>query len=811
MLLIKGGKPHIRPASTAIISPNSYCQWKDKTPFEIATTEEVRELLRRSRRQELVMSQANEILSSPISVGTPKVENVMRIKLNRLAVSEELQKQTYLQSFRSRHKKKMEGGYTQLKDRSHETYASLYDPKQSFHEQKYRELERYGYNFEEGTHGDREYEYLIPNSSRGQTQFPFSLLSENEVVKMGLSNVFDLKKQEKGSKKKNSLIMKPRRVLEASPGQKYGGPSNQQDFQTSGAKVSNVMEDIKDGKNITRGRGDEPFEKMTKDDVRIDENDMSEDTEESLDSDETNVTTRVKDEESENDEDECEKENSDDDGNEDEEEASEEDSEERSEQDSEERSGVSTKSNQVRIKMSNYDQLTDSDQDELSPGRGSVGAVGGIVEGHLSRSQKRTEGRRDNKYHQLKHGSTRCRSLPSVFPREPRYNYRHGSHLSRRNYRRPDLFPRFDPLNTHQEPDDLTTINGIINWNERFQSCIQRLRELHINVTDQERTRLYAELVHLERDFLYCSETYGKIIISEYYLPNSEKTIKPVKKLGYAGGDKYIVHNILFKLAIDSQSLFGSSDWAAAKVGGHELKGLTSYWNCNLDLSLPLMALVDYRGFRIIAMSILPITHKTIVSGSCDAGATVHASCDEMNQLLKKAAKILNLQEHVCGVSKNNTKLLNTATDLEGHIGLDGRLYIIDFSRSFPPEAPNSKFERSYLYRLLRPEFVKQYKEKLCPDAFSNFIIDDPNAELYNEKIYEATLSLVKTVIPQFSKHLDLKVTEALNNNQLKKFSITTEEAVVSTQSTFFFFFFFFFFFEIKNIAQTHFSNFFFQ
>lgn len=55
------------------------------------------------------------------------------------------------------------------------------------------------------------------------------------------------------------------------------------------------------------------------------------------------------------------------------------------------------------------------------------------------------------------------------------------------------------------------TIEGIVNWNERFQSSIQQLRELHINVTDQDRTKLYCELVHLERDFLYCSETYGKV------------------------------------------------------------------------------------------------------------------------------------------------------------------------------------------------------------------------------------------------------------------------------------------------------------
>ena len=42
--------------------------------------------------------------------------------------------------------------------------------------------------------------------------------------------------------------------------------------------------------------------------------------------------------------------------------------------------------------------------------------------------------------------------------------------------------------------------------------------------------------------------------------------IKPITDLGgQAGGDKYIVHNILFKFALDSNGLFGGSDLSAAK------------------------------------------------------------------------------------------------------------------------------------------------------------------------------------------------------------------------------------------------------
>ena len=42
--------------------------------------------------------------------------------------------------------------------------------------------------------------------------------------------------------------------------------------------------------------------------------------------------------------------------------------------------------------------------------------------------------------------------------------------------------------------------------------------------------------------------------------------IKPTVGLGgRAGGEKYMVHNILFKFALDAFGLFGGSDLSAAK------------------------------------------------------------------------------------------------------------------------------------------------------------------------------------------------------------------------------------------------------
>lgn len=48
--------------------------------------------------------------------------------------------------------------------------------------------------------------------------------------------------------------------------------------------------------------------------------------------------------------------------------------------------------------------------------------------------------------------------------------------------------------------------------------------------------------------FQHGAEQYGRIIISERYLPVKDKTIHPLDIGGVAGGDKYICRGILFKV-----------------------------------------------------------------------------------------------------------------------------------------------------------------------------------------------------------------------------------------------------------------------
>jgi hypothetical protein len=129
-----------------------------------------------------------------------------------------------------------------------------------------------------------------------------------------------------------------------------------------------------------------------------------------------------------------------------------------------------------------------------------------------------------------------------------------------------------------------------------------------------------------------------------------------------------------------------------------------------------LQAVVDYRGFRLLCMSILPISNETLQLGSSDGGrssspipipactthsthththththtntlahtlrstggAARHVSAGdcELREKVDKMARQLYLRTHsVRGVR------LPTPADLEGHHGMDGKFYLVDFSR----------------------------------------------------------------------------------------------------------------------------------
>ena len=153
------------------------------------------------------------------------------------------------------------------------------------------------------------------------------------------------------------------------------------------------------------------------------------------------------------------------------------------------------------------------------------------------------------------------------------------------------------------------------------------------------------------------------------------------------------------------------------------------------------MVVVDYRGHRLTAMTLLPITRSSLVYGSADGGVTVCSTSPEIEQRMNLVGKIFNLAQHRIW-DLEYSKYLDSCVpvDMEGHLGSDNRFYIADPARLLPPAVPTPGMKGSQLYRLLRPEFVKRSPVPLCSDAFGSWHID--NLEKYNEDIQQATLRL---------------------------------------------------------------------
>ncbi len=291
-------------------------------------------------------------------------------------------------------------------------------------------------------------------------------------------------------------------------------------------------------------------------------------------------------------------------------------------------------------------------------------------------------------------------------------------------------------------------VGQLIDWNAMFQETLDLPETSEAQVLHK-----YERLSSLAHDFVETAQRIGTLIISEAHLPASSKTLLPVNIGGEAGGEKWLSMGILFKFAVDWKHFYGS-DARAMKSAGHELKSLMRYYQCE-GVRVPLMALIDYRGYRLVAQSVLPISRDTIVYGSNNSGKTVLDSSPECSLRMRRAGEQLNIKGHLCGVTRGVPQpMLWGPTDIEGHLGTDGRFYVIDLARVFPPTCLDAHVKETFLYELMRPEWVAENPVPLSSDAFSGFSSFRMDS-IDNREVFESSQRLVNVRVPEFAQWLD--------------------------------------------------------
>ncbi len=89
---------------------------------------------------------------------------------------------------------------------------------------------------------------------------------------------------------------------------------------------------------------------------------------------------------------------------------------------------------------------------------------------------------------------------------------------------------------------DTSGAGGRDDFNEIFQRCVTKLRQLEAAApsaeNDRVRTETYVELIGLAEDFVTSAVRYGQSIVSEVYLPLSRKTIRPDTTVGGVIGEE---------------------------------------------------------------------------------------------------------------------------------------------------------------------------------------------------------------------------------------------------------------------------------
>ncbi|KAL8199255.1 UNVERIFIED_CONTAM: hypothetical protein K2H54_038781, partial [Gekko kuhli] len=138
-------------------------------------------------------------------------------------------------------------------------------------------------------------------------------------------------------------------------------------------------------------------------------------------------------------------------------------------------------------------------------------------------------------------------------------------------------------------------------------------------------------------------------------------------------------------------------------------------WN-NIFFSLGFDVRDHYKDF---AQSIIPgilerEQEQSVVYGSIDFGKTV-VSHPEYLELLEKTSRPLKIQKHQVLNDKGEEVELCSSVECKGIIGNDGRHYILDLLRTFPPDLNFLPVEGEEMpEECQKMGFPKQHRHKLC-------------------------------------------------------------------------------------------------
>eukprot|EP00850_Spirogloea_muscicola_P020632 SM000222S06973 [mRNA] locus=s222:140907:151145:+ [translate_table: standard] len=166
--------------------------------------------------------------------------------------------------------------------------------------------------------------------------------------------------------------------------------------------------------------------------------------------------------------------------------------------------------------------------------------------------------------------------------------------------------------------------------------------------------------------------------------------------------------------AQDASQAAETAEQATYASANNDLRGTRALNEANVKgLHTLAMALVDYRGHRVIAQSIIPgilYGDKTasLLYGSVENGKKINWN-EKFHDALLEAGRALHIKEHRVEDGKGGVVLLCAPAECKGIEGADDRRYILDLMRATPRDANYLEDGLSAQRYILRPELVSAF------------------------------------------------------------------------------------------------------
>lgn len=163
-----------------------------------------------------------------------------------------------------------------------------------------------------------------------------------------------------------------------------------------------------------------------------------------------------------------------------------------------------------------------------------------------------------------------------------------------------------------------------------------------------------------------------------------------------------------------AEAQIADSEQATYASANNDLKGTKSYQEADVPGLYNLaMAIIDYRGHRVVAQSIIPgilqgDKSDSLLYGSVDNGKKISWN-EAFHAKVVEAAKRLHVKEHVVLDGSGNPVKLAATVECKGIVGSDDRHYILDLMRVTPRDSNFIGLQHRFC--VLRPELVASFVE----------------------------------------------------------------------------------------------------